>query len=250
MEAVYTVCWYHNLPLGGYNLCHAQIVDQFCPNFSNADNTVLVNYSNSYYRTLLAIKYKLFTQCNSTKTDRLAFYSQLPCNSATVRGSGWVITSLDHLTWVGGWSVQVLWCLGAEHSSALCWGLCTEGNGIVSLSQTTAFRVRVWLCETSNGRKYIIYDYVHEAAISYFRSCNSYSWVRSWREDIDYTSISTNSWVQLYLCSLSIASTNLPFRECDLRHAQILWTAFSQLYWSTDEDIGDRYSPLYIKVTT
>ena len=63
------------LPLGGYNLCHAQIVDQFSPNFSkadNTDNTVLVNYSNSYYRPLLSIKYKLFPWCKSTKTDRLA----------------------------------------------------------------------------------------------------------------------------------------------------------------------------------
>ena len=70
-------------------MCHAQIVDQFSLNFSNADNMddrILANYSNSYYRTLLSIKYKLFPRCNSTKTDRLAFYSQLPCNSATMRG--------------------------------------------------------------------------------------------------------------------------------------------------------------------
>ena len=38
--------WYYSLPLGGYNLCHTQIIDQLSPNLSNADNmddTVLVN---------------------------------------------------------------------------------------------------------------------------------------------------------------------------------------------------------------
>ena len=53
-------------------------------------------------------------------------------NSATMRGSSWVITCLDHLTWVGGGArkgysarglgTQVLWFLEAEHASAIVLG--------------------------------------------------------------------------------------------------------------------------------
>ena len=70
-----TICWNYSLPLGGYDLCYAQIFDQFSPNLSNADmnDTVLINYSTGYYRALLSIEYKLFFRCNSTNTDWLDF---------------------------------------------------------------------------------------------------------------------------------------------------------------------------------
>ena len=75
------------LTLGGLqSVPRPNYVDQFSPNLSNADNmndTVLVNYSNRYYRALLSIKYE---RCNGTKTDCLAFYSQLPCNSELCGG--------------------------------------------------------------------------------------------------------------------------------------------------------------------
>ena len=43
----------------------------------------------------------------------------LSCNSATMRRSGWVITSLDHLTRVGGGACKCCGAWGAKHASTV-----------------------------------------------------------------------------------------------------------------------------------
>ena len=58
--------WYYSLPLGGYNLCQTQIIDQLSPNLSNADNMDDTVLANTVLDIIEPCNYELFPRCNSS----------------------------------------------------------------------------------------------------------------------------------------------------------------------------------------